>query len=128
MPSKTLETREEQKSRLSAAIQNRTNILAEQGSTEKDLSKDPQLKSLKAKIKQINGAIARINFLTDQNAKMAAKKAEKIAQAEAERAELIKPGAKPKSKKKVEEPAPEPTKKGGKAKSKQKTEGKKDSK
>lgn len=128
MPSKSRETREEQKSRLSAAIQNRTNILAEQGSTEKDLLKDPQLKSLKARIKQINGAIARINFLSDQNVKMAEKRAEKLAQAAAERAELIKPGAKPKSKKKVEEPVPEPTKKGGKAKGKQKTEGKKDAK
>ena len=128
MPSKSRETREEQKSRLSASIQNRTNILSEQGSTEKDLLKDPQLKSLKARIKQINGAIARINFLSEQNVKMAEKRAEKIAQAAAERAELIKPGAKPKSKKKVEEPVPEPTKKGGKAKGKQKTEGKKDAK
>lgn len=128
MPSKTREIREEQKSRLSIAIQNRTQFLTEAGGAEKVLAKDPQLKSLKAKIKQIDGAIARINFLADQNLKMAEKKAQKIAAAEAERAELIKAGAKPKSKKKVEEPAPEPAKKGGKAKSKQKTEGKKDSK
>jgi hypothetical protein len=128
MPSKTRETREDQKSRLSVAIENRSQELAGRGLSEKDMVKDPQIKSFKAKIKQIDGAIARINFLADQNLKMAEKKAQKIAQAAAERAELIKPGAKPKSKKKVEEPVPEPTKKGGKAKAKQKSEGKKDSK
>lgn len=125
MPSKTRETREEQKSRLSIAIQNRTQLLVERGSDEKAQAKDPQIKSFKAKIKQINGAIARIDYLTDQNSKMADKRAQKIAEAAAERAEMIKPGAKPKSKKKVEEPVPEPTKKGGKSKGKQKAEGKK---
>ncbi|MGD9819327.1 MAG: hypothetical protein AB7V04_11590 [Desulfomonilaceae bacterium] len=128
MPSKTRETREIQKQRLSEAIESRSKLLVDQGTSEKDLAKDPQIKSFKAKVKQIDGALARIAFLAEQNVKMAEKQAQKKAQAEADRAEMIKPGAKPKSKKKVEEPVSEPTKKGGKAKGKQKSEGKKDSK
>jgi hypothetical protein len=125
MPSKSIHTREEQKSRFLKQSETRRKSLSEQGFDDKRIDKDPLIKRLKARVKQVNSALARIAFLEDQTKKLQEKKAQKIAEAAAERAETIKPGATGK-KKKVEEKPPEPVKKGsGKGKDKSKQEGKK---
>ncbi|MFH0957138.1 MAG: hypothetical protein V1897_00390 [Pseudomonadota bacterium] len=127
MPSKTMRTREEQKARFLQQSEARKNALLEQGFEEARINKDPDFKRLRARIKQVNAAIARITFLEEQTRKLQEKKRQKTEEAALARAESIKPGAITK-KKKTEEKPPEPTKKGsggGKGKDKSKQEGKK---
>ncbi len=127
MPSKTMQTREEQKSRLLQQSEMRKKALLEQGFEETRIKKDPHIKHLKARVKQINSAISRINFLEDQTKKLQERKQQKQTEAALARAESIKPGAITK-KKKTEEKPPEPSKKGsggGKGKDKSKQDGKK---
>ncbi|MCX5873157.1 MAG: hypothetical protein NTY51_07995 [Deltaproteobacteria bacterium] len=125
MPSKSTHTREEQKTRFLQQSELRTKMLSENGFDDKRIAKDPQIKHLKAKVKQVNSALGRIAFLEEQTRKLAERKQQKLAEAAAERAESIKPGATGK-KKKTEEKLPEPTKKGGgKGKDKSKQDGKK---
>ncbi len=129
MPSKSLNTREEQKARFHQQSEIRRKTLSEQGFDQTRMNKDPQLKHLKARIKQVNSALARIAFLEEQTRKLQERKQQKIAEAATARAELIKPGATGK-KKKAEVKPTEPTKKGsgGKGKDKLKQEGKKQQK
>jgi hypothetical protein len=127
MPSKTMQTREEQKSRFLQQSEIRRKALLDQGFEETRIKKDSHFKHLNAKIKQINSAIARIAFLEDQTRKLQEKKQQKLEEAALARAESIKPGAIAK-KKKAEEKLLEPPKKGsgkGKDKDKSKQDGKK---
>jgi TolA-binding protein len=117
MPSKTLETKDTQKARFTAESETRVAALKEKGVPEKAIARDPQIKHLKARIKQVNGAIARISFLDEQNKKLEEKKQQRIAEAAAERAAEIA-GERKTKKKAVEEAAPQKKKGGGKAPSK----------
>ncbi|MGC8660647.1 MAG: hypothetical protein ACP5U1_16390 [Desulfomonilaceae bacterium] len=129
MPSKTLQTREEQKARFLIQSESRRAALAEQGFAQDRIEKDPTIKRLKARIKQVNGALARIAFLAEQTKKLQERKLQKLSEAAAAKAESIKPGATGK-KKRAEAKPPEPVKKGsgGKGKDKSKQEGKKQQK
>ena len=126
MPSKTLQTREEQKTRFVLQSETRRAALLEQGFAQNRIEKDPRIKHLKARIKQINGALARIAFLENQSKILQERKLQKLSEAAATRAESIKPGATGK-KKRAEAKPPEPAKKssGGKGKDKSKQDGKK---
>ena len=125
MPSKSIETRNEQKTRFIEQSEARVAQLKAKGISEKDIAKDPQVKRFKAKIKQVNGAVARIGFLDNQTEKLREKKEQRLAQEKAERAAMIA-GEIKKEKKKAEEKAPEPKKKGAaKAPAKGKPEPKK---
>jgi hypothetical protein len=112
MPSKTLETKDSQKARYIAESESRTAALKEKGTADQAIARDPKIKHLKAKIKQVNGAIARISFLEEQTKKLGEKKQQRIAEAAAERAAELA-GEKKSKKKAVEEAAPQPKKKGG---------------
>lgn len=105
MPSKDLQTKELQKSRIVELAEARKNALKEKGSTEQEIAKDPKIKHFKAKMKQIAGAVSRIAFLEEQTKKLLEKKEQKMAEAAAERAEMIA-GVTKKKAKKEEEPAP----------------------
>ncbi|MBI5248456.1 MAG: hypothetical protein HY912_03080 [Desulfomonile tiedjei] len=125
MPSQNLDTRNEQKARFIEQSEARAAQLREKGLSDKDIAKDPQIKHYKARIKQVNGAIARIGFLEDQTQKLREKKEQRLAEEQAHRAAMIA-GEIKKEKKKAEEKAPEPKKKGGaKAPAKGKQEPKK---
>ncbi|MFH1112771.1 MAG: hypothetical protein V1792_02515 [Pseudomonadota bacterium] len=89
MASKSLNTRELQKSRYQSFMETRTNALKEKGVAAPDLAKDPKIKQVKAKIKQVNAAIARISFLEEQTKQLEEKKAQRKADAEALRAAMI---------------------------------------
>ena len=112
MPSETLETRNEQKARFIGQSEARKALLKQNGRSDQDIAKDPQIKRFKAKIKQINGALARIAFLEEQTQKLREKKEQRLADEAAKRAASIA-GEIKKEKKKAEEKAPEPKKKGG---------------
>lgn len=112
MPSETLETRNEQKARFIGQSEARAALLKQNGLSDQDIAKDPQIKRFKAKIKQIDGALARIAFLEEQTQKLREKKEQRLAEEAAKRAASIA-GEIKKEKKKVEEKAPEPKKKGG---------------
>lgn len=105
MPSKHLQTKEDQKSRIRKLAEARENTLKEKGFTDQAIAKDPQIKHFGAKIKQIAGAVSRIAFLEEQTKKLREKKDQKIAQAAADRAEMIA-GVNKKKAKKAEEQAP----------------------
>lgn len=111
MPSQNLDTRNDQKARIVGQSEARTAALKEKGISDQDIAKDPQIKHFKAKIKQLNGAIARIGFLEEQTQKLREKKEQRLAQEAADRAAMIS-GELKKEKKKAEEKAPEPKKKG----------------
>ncbi len=72
-----------------------------------NIAKDPQIKRFKAKIKQINGALARIAFLEEQTQKLREKKEQRLAEEAAQRAASIA-GEIKKEKKKAEEKALNP--------------------
>jgi hypothetical protein len=112
MPSETLETRNEQKARFIGQSEARKALLKQNGRSDQDIAKDPQIKRFKAKIKQINGALARIAFLEEQTQKLLEKKEQRLADEAVKRAASIA-GEIKKEKKKAEEKAPEPKKKGG---------------
>jgi hypothetical protein len=112
MPSKTMETKDSQKARYIAEREARAAALKEKGAAEKAIARDPKIKHLKARIKQVNGAIARISFLEEQKKKLDERKQQRIAEAAAERAAELA-GEKKSKKKAVEEAAPPQKKKGG---------------
>lgn len=119
MASKDKEVREAQKQYFLAKTEERTGALKEKGLEDVDVSKDPQIKQYKAKVKQIDRALQRISFLQDQTQKLQERKEQQKAEKEAARAAEISGELKKKEKKKVEEaPAPKGKKKaagGGKA-------------
>lgn len=130
MGSQDIETREAQKARFVRQLEARKEQLIGKGAGEGAVAKDPSVKHLNSRIKQVDGALARIKFLQDQTQKLKEKKEEAKARAEAERAEMI--SGKPKEKKqKVKEekaaakgkgqkkaPAKAPANKGGAKKKK----------
>lgn len=114
MPSKDLQTKENQKSRLQQLAEARKSDLKQKGLTDQTIAKDSKIKRFHAKMKQIDGAVARITFLDEQTKKLQEKKEQKIAEAAAERAEMIAGVTKKKAKKEEEEaPAAKGKKKGG---------------
>lgn len=114
MPSKDLQTKESQKTRIQQLSEARKSALKEKGFTDQAIAKDPKIKHFKAKVKQIEGAVARIAFLEEQTKKLREKKEQKIAEAAAERAAMIAGATKKKAKKEEEEaPAAKGKKKGG---------------
>jgi hypothetical protein len=112
MPSKTQETKDTQKARYVAESEARSASLKEKGVTDRAIARDPKIKHLKARIKQVNGALARISFLEEQKKKLDERKQQRIAEAAAERAAEMA-GEKKSKKKAVEEAAPPQKKKGG---------------
>jgi hypothetical protein len=66
MASKKLPTRENQKTLYTGRTEKRIALLKEKGLSEKDIAKDSKIKQLKAKLKQLASAIARISFLDEQ--------------------------------------------------------------
>ena len=84
MGSKHLQTREAQKSRYVRQLETRQGVLKEKGLPDETIAKDSQVKHFNSKIKQIDGALARVAFLENQT-KMLKEKKEK-AKAEAEQA------------------------------------------
>ncbi len=120
MGSKKLQTRESQKARFSRQIESRSTLLKEKGVPDEKLARDPHIKHFKARIRQVNKAIARIAFLDKQTKELQEKKQQKIAEAATRRAEMIAGTLQKKTKEKQEEP--QPVKKGkGQAKTPQKT-------
>ena len=89
MASKSLETRELQRSRYQSSMESRRNELKEKGLADAEVVKDSKIKQFKAKIKQVDSAIARISFLNEQTKQLEEKKAQRKAEAEAERAAMI---------------------------------------
>jgi hypothetical protein len=74
------------------------------------IARDSKVKHFKAKLKQIRGAVERINFIEDQTKKNLEKREQKLAEHAARKVEEMA-GASKKSKKKEEAPPPPPTKK-----------------
>ncbi len=99
MPSKSTDTRQNQKARFLEQIEARKEALKERRMPDEAIAKDSKLRSLKAKIGQINAALGRIKFLEDQTEELRRRKEEAKAAAEAEKAE----GKKKKKGKKKEE-------------------------
>jgi hypothetical protein len=129
MPSKTQETKDNQKARYLKQIEARQASLKEKGVPEAAIAKDPKIKQYNAKIKQIKGAMARISFLEDQTKQLQEKKEQRLAEAVAARAAIIAGEKKVKEKKKVEEkPAPAKGKAKGAAAGKAPAKGKTDTK
>jgi hypothetical protein len=89
MGSKSLETRENQKSRYGGLIESRSLALKEKGVSEAQLARDPKISHYKAKIKQINQAISRIASIEELGRKLVEKKEQKLAEAAAARAAVI---------------------------------------
>jgi len=87
MPSKSLQTRLDQKARFAQQSELRKDLLKEKGLDEKDIAKDSQIKHFKAKIKQIEGAIARIAFLDEQTKQLKERKEQRRLEAEQAKAE-----------------------------------------
>jgi hypothetical protein len=112
MASKSLETKNLQKSKFVQETEVRKSLLQEKGKSDKEIAKDPKIKRLKARIKQVGKAVARINFLEEQTEKLKVKKEQRLAEEAAARAVAITTERRSK-KKVVEEKAPEPKKKGG---------------
>jgi hypothetical protein len=112
MASKSMETKNLQKTKFLQETETRQALLKEKGVSDKDIAKDPKIKRLKARIKQVGKAVARINFLEAQTEQLKVKKEQRLAEEAAARAEAITTERRSK-KKVVEEKAPEPKKKGG---------------
>src|SRR5271157_4078586 len=102
MGSKKLPTRENQKALYTRQAESRVALLKEKGLNEKDIAKDSKLKQLKAKLKQIDSAMARISFLDEQKKQLQERKEQRKAEAEAAKAAPPAPGEK-KTRKKPEE-------------------------
>jgi hypothetical protein len=103
MGSNSLQTRQSQKAALVREAEARKALLTQKGLTEASVAKDPVLRHLKAKIKQITSAMARISFLENQTKQLQEKKEQAKAAAEAARLEAIAGGTKSKGKKKAAE-------------------------
>jgi hypothetical protein len=124
MPSKDLETREAQKADYLKKSQARSEALLKKGMNDAAVAKDPQIKHFKAKVKQINSAISRIAFLTDQTMKLKERKEQRQAEAAVKRAADIAGETKKKEKKTAEEKKPESGKKKAPASGKGSAQGK----
>ena len=115
MGSNSMQTRQSQKAALVREADARKTLLIQRGLTEDSVAKDPLLRHLKAKIKQITAAMIRISFLDNQTKQLREKKQQAKAAAEAARLEAMAEGTKPKGKKKAAETEAEAPKKEAKA-------------
>ncbi|MGC8907354.1 MAG: hypothetical protein ACP5M0_07910 [Desulfomonilaceae bacterium] len=106
MPSKEQSVREAQKEYFLRKSEERIRSLKEKGADDVAVSKDPQVKRYKAKIKQINAALQRIDQFRRQTETLQQRKEQKRAEKEAARAAEIAGEIKKKEKKKAEEEAP----------------------
>ncbi|MFC1835843.1 hypothetical protein ACFL2Q_14165 [Thermodesulfobacteriota bacterium] len=86
MGSKHVETRESQVARCVRELEARKALLQERGVAENDTAKDVKVRQIEAKIKQLNGAMARIDFLQQQTKSLKEKKEKAKAEAEAAKA------------------------------------------
>ena len=109
MGSRKLPTRENQKSLYAKQAEQRVALLKERGLSEQDIAKDSKLKHLKARLKQIDGAVARISFLDEQKKQLQERKEQRKAEAEA--AKQAPPAKEKKTKKTVDKKAAAPDKK-----------------
>jgi hypothetical protein len=100
MASKKLPTRQNQKALYTRQTEQRIALLKEKGLTEKDIAKDSKVKQLKAKLKQLDSAMARISFLDEQKKQLQERKERRKAEAEA--AKAAPAAAEKKAKKKSE--------------------------
>ena len=100
MPSKAKSVRETQKAQCEAAISARRAALKEKGLDDATIKKDPKLKQLLAKARQIQGTLKAIQAKADLNEKLAQRKKEK---AENPKDKAEKKGKKKKADKKGEE-------------------------
>ncbi|MBI4964903.1 MAG: hypothetical protein HY913_16640 [Desulfomonile tiedjei] len=128
MASKHMETKVNQKTRYAGQMESRTSLLQEKGLKDKEIAKDPKIKQYKAKIKQIDGAIARILFLENQTKQLQEKKEQRIAEAAAAKAEAVASGKKVKAKKEAEPEKKAPAKKKAPAAAKGQAKGKPEAK
>ncbi|MBM3298878.1 MAG: hypothetical protein FJY85_02855 [Deltaproteobacteria bacterium] len=127
MGSRSLQTREVQKTRYAKLAEGRANALRDRGMNDEQVARDPKIKRFKAKIRQISAAMARISFLDDQTRTLREKKEQRKIEAEAARAAAIA-GDDIERKKKAQEDKAEPAKKkapAGKAPAKAKPQPKK---
>lgn len=102
MGSKSLQTRETQKSRYEKLAEIREHSLKDKGLSDSDIVKDPKIKHLKAKIRQISAAVATIAERDKLTQQLLEKKQQRKAEAEAARAANISGKAVGKGKKKAE--------------------------
>ena len=116
MGSKSLNTKENQKSLFSQQVQARVSALTEKGLGEKEIGRDSKVKQLHAKIRQVDGAMARIAFLEEQKQKLLERKEQRKAEEAAAKLEAKETGKKAKAKK--AEPEPKKAAPGKKAKAK----------
>lgn len=103
MASKNLETRQLQKARFLQEVEARTTALKEKGLSDQAIAKDAKIKHLKAKVRQIDSALGRISFLQDQTNKLKEKKAQRIAEEAAAKAQELTGGKKAKAKTEAQE-------------------------
>ncbi len=115
MGSKHMETKEAQKGRYVAQLEARIDALKTDGIPEEKIKKDDKVKRFKSKIKQFEGAIARIGEIADKTKELKEKKEKAQAEAEAARLADIK-GEAEKVKKGSKKKEPEPEKGKGKGK------------
>jgi len=115
MPSKSKSVREAQKTHCEKAISERRAALKEKGVDAGAVQKDPRLKALLAKFRQIQRTLAAIQAKEKKNEELAKRK-----RAKAEQAKEGKADKKGKSKKKGAKNAEEPSKKKDKKAKKQK--------
>ena len=85
MGSKHLQTRETQRERFQRQFDARRELLKGKGLADSDIAKDPLFKEFKAKLKQLDSAIARIGAIEEQTKKLQEKKERKKAEAEADK-------------------------------------------
>ena len=94
MPSKTRSVRETQKSTCEAAIAARQAALRAKGVTQAAIAKDPTLKALLAKFRQIQRTLSAIRAKEEKNEELAQRKQEKAAQPKLSKAEKKAKGGK----------------------------------
>ncbi|MCL2669754.1 MAG: hypothetical protein FWE89_03620 [Syntrophaceae bacterium] len=115
MTSESRETRLRQQAEWEAKLQKREALLKSRGADARKITGDVQIRNLKAKVKEAKLRIRAIDANEKRTTDLVAMKAERLAQAEAAKAEPLTP-----KKKKAEAPAPAPE---AKAKKKKKEDG-----
>ena len=104
MGSKHLNTKENQKSLYAQQFEVRVEALKEKGLAEKEIKRDSKIKQLNAKIRQVDGAMARIAFLEQQTQKLLERKEQRKVEEAAAKLEARVSGKKAKGKKEAPEP------------------------
>lgn len=118
MGSKHLLTKESQRVRFSEEAESRVALLTEKGLDAKGIARDSILKRLRARIKQVKGAVTRITFLEEQKQKLLERKEQRKAESLAAKLEERASGKKSKKKEKAVPAKPAAGAKKGQAKAK----------